>query len=88
MVDYATTWAWPPLERGQDSDLVRLLPSFGSNVADTADIYSTFSDTTAWPWLYQPWGGVWDSVYNTTAIDIARAALVAADENLAIVVER
>ena len=83
MVDYATTWAWPPLERGQDSDLVRLLPSFGTSVADTADIYSTFSDTTAWPWLYQPWGGVWDSVYNTTAIDIARAALVAADENLA-----
>ena len=83
MVDYATTWTWPPLERGQDGDLTRMLPSFGTSVADNADIYSTFSDTTAWPWLYQPWGGVWDSVYDTTATDIARAALVAADESLA-----
>jgi hypothetical protein len=75
MVDSADAWAWPPRARGSDTDLSRLLPSFGTDAPLLGDVYSTFSHTETWPWLYQPWGGVWDDVFGTSAVDVARAAL-------------
>ena len=78
LVDSATSWCWPPAERGCDADLSHLLPSFGTAVPSAEDIYSTFSHTDSWPWLYQPWGGVWDAVFGTRDVDVARAALEAA----------
>ena len=45
LVDDATSWCWPPAERGCDADLSRLLPSFGTDIPAAEDIYSTFSHT-------------------------------------------
>ena len=83
MVDKASGWCWPPAPRGYDSDLASLMPSFGTALPKHEDMYSTFSQTETWPWLYQPWGGVWDAVFGTREVDMARATLEAADASLA-----